>query len=266
MLEWLRGERRPEGLPEYSAIRSTPTRGLPSELVATEGGEKFAARQQALSDELCGSPHRPPDDEPLLIAFMDEKRTGFLTVNGPDDGQRCVPVFSASWRAADYRRVLFSSRPAILECPLTPEGFIKILRDLNGIGVSTFAIDRCPRCTIFPAFGGSSMRTPGDVIRVWAIHKAAEILRAELYLAYASELARRGRLDAARDVALETVGHVTMENPRAHFLLGQLAVGLDDRPLLREAATCLRAFGFEQWMDKLGRVVRSGSPDFAEPA
>jgi hypothetical protein len=110
------------------------------------------------------------------------------------------------------------------------------------------------------------MRTPGDVITIWAIQKAAEILRAELYLAYASGLARRGRLDAARDVALETVGHVTMANPRVHFLLGQLAVGLDDRPLLREAATFLRAFGFQPWVDKLGRVVRSGSPDFAEPA
>jgi hypothetical protein len=110
------------------------------------------------------------------------------------------------------------------------------------------------------------MRTPGDVITVWAIQKASEILRAELYLAYASGLARRGQLDAARDVALETVGHVTMENPRVHLLLGQLAVGLGDRPLLREAKTCLRVFGFQQWEEKLDRVVKSGSPDYAGPA
>jgi hypothetical protein len=49
MFRWLRGERKSEELPEYSALRSIPTRGLPSEVTETEAGEAFIARQTALS-------------------------------------------------------------------------------------------------------------------------------------------------------------------------------------------------------------------------
>jgi hypothetical protein len=266
MFEWLRGEGKYEKLPEYSALRSTPSRELPSELTETEAGEAFVARQRALSGELCVSPQRPKDDEPLLTALGNAEGTGFLTMTLPEGNQRCVPVFSAPWRAADYCRVLLSHSPSVSHCLLTPAGFVRLLQDLRGIGIEMFAIDRCPRCTIFTGFGSTEMKTPGDAIAVWAIRKASELLRADLYLAYALGLARRGQLEAARDVALETVGHVTMENPHTHLLLGQLAVGLRDRTLLREAKMFLRVFGFQQWKAKLDRVVKSGSPDYAEPA
>jgi hypothetical protein len=266
MFKWLGGERKSEELPEYSALRSIPNRGLPSELTETEAGEAFVARQTALIGELCASPQRPEDDKPLLTALTNAEGTGFITMTFPDGNQRCVPIFSAPWRAADYRRVLLSHSPSVSDCLLTPAGCVRLLRDLRTIGIEMFAIDRCPRCTIFTWFGSTEMKTPGDVVPIWAIQKASELLRAGLYLTYALGLARRGRLEAARDVALETVGHVTMENPHTHFLLGQLAVGLRDRTLLREAKMFLRVFGFQQWEAKLDRVVKSGSPDYTELA
>ena len=69
----------------------------------------------------------------------------------------------------------------------------------------------------------------------------------------------------ARDVALEAVGHVTMEDPRLRLLLGQVAIRLGDRRLLGEAKAFLDFFNFEPWRRKLGEVEESGVLDFAGP-
>ena len=97
---------------------------------------------------------------------------------------------------------------------------------------------------------------------LWTIHKATELARLELYFAYALKAARTGQLEAARDVALEAVGHVTLEDPRAHLLLGELAVMLHDRPLLQEARTFLRFLKHERWEQKLAMVAESGQARF----
>ena len=86
--------------------------------------------------------------------------------------------------------------------------------------------------------------------------------RADLYLKFALEAARDGELETARDIALQTVGHVTLEDGRSHFLLGQIAVALRDRRLLREAQAFLQFLDFKLWARKLDRVVESGRPDF----
>jgi hypothetical protein len=79
---------------------------------------------------------------------------------------------------------------------------VRLLQDLRMIGIETFALDRCPRCTISKNFSSPEMKTLGDAIAVWAVLRASQLLRAGLYLTYALGLARRGRLEAARDVAL----------------------------------------------------------------
>ena len=84
----------------------------------------------------------------------------------------------------------------------------------------------------------------------------------DLYLSYALASARAGELDTAREVTLETVAHVSFEDPRAHFLLGQIGVALQDRAMLREAKAFLRFFQLDLWERRLDGVVRSGSPDF----
>jgi hypothetical protein len=109
------------------------------------------------------------------------------------------------------------------------------------------------------------MTTANDLIVVWSIHKATEIARANLYFSHALESARAGRLEIARDVALETVGHVSLEDPSPHWLLGQLAVILRDQRLLREAKAFLRFLKLDHWERRLDQVVVSGSPDFEDP-
>src|SRR6266704_1412458 len=184
MLNWLTGKRNRKELPEYSALRAIPTRGVPPDLAAAEGSESFATSRENLERELRKLPR--------------------------------------------------------------------------------LALDRCPRCPVFTTVG--TPKTSDDLIGLWSIFKATQLTRGNLYFSYALESARAGRIEIALDVALETVGHVNLEDPRPHLLLGQVAVKLRDRELLREAKSFLQFFKLERWERKLDQVVQSGSPDFEDPA
>jgi hypothetical protein len=70
---------------------------------------------------------------------------------------------------------------------------------------------------------------------------------------------------AARDVLLESVGHVTMSDPDTHLLLGQLGVAMNDDELVREAHEYLRFFGSGAWDRKLEQVEMQGRADFEGP-
>jgi hypothetical protein len=140
-----------------------------------------------------------------------------------------------------------------------------MLPHIEASGIETIALDRCPRCSIFTTVATCSLKTSDDLIGLCCIFKATLLARGDLYFSYALESARAGRIEIARDVALETVGHVNLEDPRPHLLLGQLAVKLRDRELLREAKSFLQFFKLDRWGRKLDQVVRSGSPDFEDP-
>jgi hypothetical protein len=264
MLEWLLGKKKREGeLPLYAALRYVPSRGLPPELAAREADESFAARHEALADLLQEPSRRPEEDEPLFILLLDAGGRGFVTLTLPGDGGPCLPAFSTPLRAADYAQTLSAAGPPVRYLYSCPTEFARLLGDVGGAGITTFALDRCPRCPTFNAVSIGPAMTAGDTLKLWAVFKATELARADLYFEFALDEARAGRLAIAREVALETVGHVTMDDPRPHFLLGQLGVGLSDRGLVREAKTFLGFLGLDAWERKLDEVVRSGSPDFA---
>lgn len=148
----------------------------------------------------------------------------------------------------------------------SPNQLVVMLRDLRkDAAVETFTLDRCPRCPLFTAFESKSIKSAADLLEVWGITKATEQSRADLYVSYAVESARGGELERARDVALEAVGHVSLEDARLHLLLGQIAVALADPVLLREARQFLRFFRLIPWELKLYEVETSGTPDFADP-
>ena len=140
-----------------------------------------------------------------------------------------------------------------------------MLRDLEKGGVETLAVDRCPRCSTFTVISTSSVKTADDLVVLWCITKATDLSRLELYVTYARELARTGDFARAKSVALETVGHVTWEDPSIHFLLGELGVVSREPALAREAMRCLRYLKHEGWEEKLHEVVKSGSARFEVP-
>jgi hypothetical protein len=267
MLEWLIGKKkRKEELPIYSGLKSIPTRRLPPELEEKEASQFHKTRRETLERELLDPARRPPNDEPLFIELLRAKDGGVVTINLPDNSGGCLLVFSTPLRAGDYVQTLLPARSSVQYLCSSPLELIKMLRDLGEAGVETFTLDCCPRCETFAMFGINSIKTVDDTLKVWAIFKATELARTDLYFAFALESARAGQLEVARDVALETIGHVTLEDPRPHLLLGQLGVGLRDRRLVQEAKAFLRFLKMDEWEQKLDQVVQLGLPDFAAPA
>jgi hypothetical protein len=264
MLKWLFRYKKTEEVPQYSALEATPTRGLPPEVRENEESQSFNARRETLEHALLDPVQRPPIEAPLFTELMAKER-GVVTLTLPNDGAQCVPVFSTSFRAADYIRTLLNQGPRAHYLSSSALQFVHMLHDLEEIGIERLTLDRCPCCPTLTIIDSRSIKVPDDAVRIWAIIKSSELARAELYFTHALESARTGFLDLARDVALEAVGHVTMEDPRLHLLLGQVALGLGDRRLLGQAKAFLDFFNFEEWRRKLGQVEESGALDFADP-
>jgi hypothetical protein len=270
MLDWLTGKRNRKELPEYSALRSTPTRGIPPDLAAAEESDSFSTCCENIRLELRKPLRRPRVDEPLFTELLEAKGRGVVTINLPDHSGQCLPVFSTPFRASDYVQTLLTSGPAARYLSSSPLQLVLMLRDIEAVGIKKLVLDRCPRCSVFTTIGmssiGTSSRETSDgLIDLWCTSKAIELSRADLYFSYALESARAGRIEIARDVALETVGHVNLEDPRPHLLLGQPAVRLRDRELLRQAKAFLRFLKLDRWERKLDQVVQSGSPNFENP-
>jgi hypothetical protein len=260
MTSRLFGRQSPSG-PEYSALRATPSRSIPPELGEKERSEAFDARAQQLADAFYESPEARVSDRPFLTMISSVADGGIVTMPPGEGLEQCVPVFSSPVRAWDYQRVLLPQL-TVRYLGFSPLSFVQMLRELENVGVPALALDRCPRCEVFTAVMCGSVETPQRAVQFWALSKGQGLARQELYLAHAVELAQAGRLEAARDLALEMAGHVTLEDPDTHLLLGQIAVALRDRSLLAEARACLRVLEAQAWEEKLDAVARSGSPDF----
>ena len=265
MFDWLKRAKNNDGLPEYSAIRQTPNRGLPAELQAREASEDFRARRSAIELRHREDSRRPREDEPLFTALVARNQNGMLTMALPD-GTQCLPVFGSPHRAFDYTHTLLAKGPATSYLSSTPIQLASMLGKLREMGIGHFALDRCPRCSVAVTIDSASIRGADDLITCWILSRAADLARIELYLDYAREAALSGTRMVAREVAFETVAHVGFEDPRPHYLLGQVAVALDDRELLKEAKAFLRYLKHDSWVPRLEEIERSDAPDFQVPA
>ena len=173
-----------------------------------------------------------------------------------------MPVFSSPFRAADYVRTLLASGPPIAYLSSSPLELLAMFRDLRQVGIDQFTLDRCPRCEVFCAISTASIITTDDVINCWSIFKSTELARLEHFLSYAQAAARAQQFYTARDVLLEAVAHVSVEDPRLHFSLGQVALALYDSELLHEAKTFLRFFKLKSWERRLDQNVQSRTSDY----
>ena len=167
MLDWFRRRKTADALPEYSAVRTTPNRGLPADLAAKEGSEEFRARREAIEASLREPPRRPQADRPLFVELLSTKDAGVWTITLPESGARCLPIFSSPIRAADYIRTLLEGAPVkyVFSSPLQ---LTNMLSDLRRMGIEQFTLDRCPRCDTFTAFGSASVTTTERVVDCWS--------------------------------------------------------------------------------------------------
>lgn len=258
MFDWLIGAKRKE-IPEYSLLRLVPSRPLPSKLAEDEDGDAFKARCDEIEEQLM-QPHRRPPDDKALFTTLGNASAGLLTITVNE--RQVLPVFSTPFRAADYRQNLAGLGRSLTYLLSSPQQIVGMFRDIEATPIESYCLDRCPRCNIFSACSTKSTNSVRDLLMVWGIHKSTERARADLYFQYALDVARSGSLEIARDVALETIGHVSAQDPRPHLLLGQIAVRLKERRLLREAMAFLRFFQMGSWEQKLDEAARLGSTNF----
>jgi hypothetical protein len=158
MLDWLTGKRNRKQLPEYSALRATPTRGLPPDLAGAEESESFGISHENIEHELRKLPRRPVANEPLFMELLEANGSGVVTIILPDQSGQCLPVFSTALRAFDYVQMLLASGPAVRYLSSTPLELVQMLHDIEAIGIKTLALDRCPRCSIFTTTGTRALR------------------------------------------------------------------------------------------------------------
>ncbi|HEX6790355.1 MAG TPA: hypothetical protein VF247_03515 [Candidatus Krumholzibacteria bacterium] len=252
-------------LPLYTQLRKIPSRGVPAELLKMEKSPEHLTRQDAFEMELSASSLLPKPDAPALIIFV-TGGSNLLTIPvRDDDGPGCIPLFSERWRAVDYARTRFGNRDDVAFAVMSAAGFVSTLRDVEKVGRFAFTIDCCPRCNDFIHYETGLADEPDYLVRMIGVHKASELARRHLYYHYALAKAKMGHHVAARDVLLESVGHVTMSDPDTHLLLGQLGVAMRDEELVREAHEYLRFFGSGAWDRKLEAVELVGRADFLGP-
>src|SRR5262249_29180575 len=89
-----------------------------------------------------------------------------------------------------------------------------------------------------------------------------ELARLEQFLNYAQAAARAQQFYTARDVLFEAAAHVSVEDPRLHLSLGQVALALYDSELLHEVKTFLRFFKLKSWERRLNQMAQSPSSDY----
>ena len=255
------GKKNTGQIPMYSDLRQRPTRPLPAALLEREQHPDERTQREEIQQQISEQLQRSDPDQPILSELLSAEG-GVVTIPLPEKGVHCLPVFSSPYRAADYVQTLMAAGPRIQYPASSAAQFLRMLRDLERAGINSVAVDRCPRCEVFVSVRTNSIREVKDVHSVLAIAVAMNLHRANLYFEYALEQARKGLPAEAREVALETAGHTTFEDPRPHLLLGLPAIKQKDRKLLQEAKAFLAFLNSRQELESLTQMEKNGVEDF----
>jgi len=234
MLNWL--FKKNDGLPLYRRLEQVPTRGLPGDLCALEKYDDHSAWRDSIERDLCQEP--PDTNAPMAITFL-KSGDGLLQLRQDNFPGPCLLMFSTPLKAEDYARVQVPKEKYHFFCSSAAETAKVVQHFREHAGSTHVALDRCPRCNIITVVDNKGLNNGEKVVDLRRIHQATELARCGLYFDYAQEAARAGDLETARDVALELVGHVTMEDARTHLLLGKLGIAMRDGQMMRDARAFL---------------------------
>jgi hypothetical protein len=249
VFDWIRRRFAADRSPMYAAIKQVASRTLPASLTDREGSAEHQAACEASQATWREAPLRPADDDPLVTLIAAPRQQGFVTLTLPEG--RCLPLFTSPFRAMDYaavRLALHANVPVIVSSAADLAAAMPTL--IEG-GVTSVAIDICPRCSVVLSAGVENLASPDMTIGMWSIALGARDARRALYLSEAEAYLRRGERPAARDIALEVVAHVDAEDPRAHWLIGQIAIAEGDGAEFREARQFLELLGVQGWSTRL---------------
>jgi hypothetical protein len=216
------------------------------------------ARAEVWQRVLRETTTRPAPDAGLFTTVA-KNRHGHVTMHLPGGG-RALAAFSSPLRAVDYVDVFLDSDPSWQFVVHDAPQFLDLLRAMQAqVSIIDFALDRCPRCSTFNVACFTPQLTADNLFTLWTIARSASLARFDLYFEHAIDAMRRGDALTGKEIGLELVGHVMPENPAAHFLLGTVAVQLEDRVLLGEAERFLRYMNQEALAQNLARLAETRS-------
>jgi hypothetical protein len=257
MFDWLFRKSPHGGLPYYKVLERNQHGRNRRDFSDLEKSPEIDRLSTQFRSELLSQPRRPKEDQPLLTSFITGPAS-FFTIRLPNSIP-CLLCFSSPIRAAAYART--HARALRLKyLSSSSQQFAQMLGELrHSRAIQDFAMDVCPHCLTFPAIQIKELMTPDDILKIWSICKSAELARESLYFTRAKEAADRGDQQEAREIALEAIQHMTMESARLHLLLGQIAVSLKDKDLLRDARAFLEFLHAEQSLRELHSIEQSGT-------
>ena len=254
-MTWSWFSSKKDDLPSYSLLKAIPSRGLPPDLQAREASPEHDEWRDRIEADLFAQP--TDERTPNFVTFL-KLGNGLLQLRLPGSAEACLLMFSTPFHAADYARVQVPGQEVHYFCS-SPEQVVSVIKEFREhAGVKHVTLDLCPRCGVATSLGASNLDSPDKVIQTCKIFKATQIARSSLYYDFALAAAREGKFEIARDVALELVGHVTLEDPRAHMLLGKLALATKDKALLREAQAFLLLLKQNAAVEDLHAAQRAG--------
>ena len=234
-------------LPQYTELRRRPNRHLPSSLVAQEHQPVFRERSDAIRRDLLSLPSRRDDSAFLTTLWADHRSAISLPL--PEGGYGLL-VFSRPALALDYVNLKLPDTAAPMFRVWTPIRLAQMLAQLRTTGVGWAVFDRCPRCEVVSTVSTQGMRVASDVLNVWAIGESLRRARTELYLKHVAKVAPVAP-EEAKEIALETAGHIAPDDHEVHVALGVVGLRLGDRGLVREACDFLRFLKHDAWAERL---------------
>lgn len=252
--------------PHYTRFSDVVELELPSQVETWEASEDFANTCESIARALIASGKRKGSGHPFFISALLPKNQGIASVQTRDGAmRRCAVFFSSATRLADYAQLLLGGIE-LAEVQFTAEEFVESMRTLESGGIQQFTLDRCPRCWNFAVASTRSIRTTDDAIAHWSFVKAVEYARADYYYQLAERMLSSGDCKGARDLALQAVLHVTLEDPRFHLLLVEAGQRMNDKTLIDEARLTLKQLNVPAKGDLLRQASAFGLTDYAQRA
>ncbi len=249
--------------PEYSALRGRRGPDLPAYIEAKEQTDAFRNRFDAIVDWLLDDEINRRFDTPKFV-LVRSRDTESLAGFDLSSGGTIITLFSGLYRAVDFFRSRWDElrTDAILPVPNSVHDLMVIIENARADGTTLFVLDPCPNCDRWDLLKEEAMRSPTALVAGWASAKALQFARLELFMVEAIARIREGALDAARTALLAAVAHAAPDDPRPHFLLGQVASATQDLSLLEEVWEFIHWFGGEKWEARLKDTMRAGEYDF----
>ena len=149
-----------------------------------------------------------PDETPWFMVPVTSQ--GVIMLRNPDGDGQSLLIFSSQFRCLDYGMTQMADLTMVRLLPQNLRQIVELLRKVENADVRHFVLDRCPRCSYALVVRTEPFQTPEEFRELFIHQKATELARQELYFEFAIYSAQNGNTQLALDVALETVGRVTL--------------------------------------------------------